>query len=389
MSLTGQVGPFLLFGVAAHLITSADMALMMGSAPIFTFLLARMFGLGEVWNARAAAGLALGLVGVALSLGSPFAGERRGARRAGARPRAGRARSATPAARCCRDRFRARSARRWRRPARWRFPACCSPRPNSSPAGRRRWRRWRRSRRAARGAGRARPVQYRARLLRLFPPDRNGGRDLRRAQQLRRSLHRRDRRRAGAWRTGQARGLDRPRLRAGQRRGDRLRSGRSAQDRPIPRRPRPSDRIQRRRGAAQIALTPKAATPPPNAKANEACGVRRRRIVAPHHSQSNVRTAARAPRWSNVRNSRALAASSGSAAGGMPGRGAGRPRPWSAHEENTEEKKCTARPLMGERRLLCSSTSDRRTVNDDHLLVKGKTSCATRFFLEPPLSLSR
>jgi drug/metabolite transporter (DMT)-like permease len=74
MSLIGQVGPFLLFGVAAHLITSADMALMMGSAPIFTFLLARMFGLGEVWNARAAAGLALGLVGVALSLGSPFAG---------------------------------------------------------------------------------------------------------------------------------------------------------------------------------------------------------------------------------------------------------------------------------------------------------------------------
>lgn len=74
MSLIGQVGPFLLFGAAAHLVTSADMALMMGSAPIFTFLLARLFGLGEVWNARAAAGLALGLVGVALSLGSPFAG---------------------------------------------------------------------------------------------------------------------------------------------------------------------------------------------------------------------------------------------------------------------------------------------------------------------------
>jgi drug/metabolite transporter (DMT)-like permease len=74
MSLTGQVGPFLLFGVAAHMITSADMALMMGSAPIFTFVLARMFGLGEVWNARAAAGLALGLAGVVISLGSPFAG---------------------------------------------------------------------------------------------------------------------------------------------------------------------------------------------------------------------------------------------------------------------------------------------------------------------------
>jgi drug/metabolite transporter (DMT)-like permease len=74
MSLIGQIGPFLLFGVAAQLITSADMALMMGSAPIFTFVLARMFGLGEVWNARAAAGLALGLIGVAVSLGSPFAG---------------------------------------------------------------------------------------------------------------------------------------------------------------------------------------------------------------------------------------------------------------------------------------------------------------------------
>ena len=83
MSLIGQVGPFLLFGVAAHLITSADMALMMGSAPIFTFLLARMFGLGEVWNARAAAGLALGLVGVALSLGSPFANGGGGASHAG------------------------------------------------------------------------------------------------------------------------------------------------------------------------------------------------------------------------------------------------------------------------------------------------------------------
>jgi len=73
MSLAGQVGPFLLFGVAAHLTTSADMALMMGSAPIFTVILARLFGLAEVWSARAAAGLALGLIGVALSLGSPLA----------------------------------------------------------------------------------------------------------------------------------------------------------------------------------------------------------------------------------------------------------------------------------------------------------------------------
>jgi drug/metabolite transporter (DMT)-like permease len=72
MSLVGQVLPFLLFGVAAHLTTSADMALMMGGVPIFTFVIARLFALGEVWNARAAFGLALGLVGVAVSLASPL-----------------------------------------------------------------------------------------------------------------------------------------------------------------------------------------------------------------------------------------------------------------------------------------------------------------------------
>jgi drug/metabolite transporter (DMT)-like permease len=72
MSLSGQVLPFLLFGLAAHLTTSADMALMMGGVPIFTFVIARVFSLGEVWNARAALGLALGLVGVAISLASPL-----------------------------------------------------------------------------------------------------------------------------------------------------------------------------------------------------------------------------------------------------------------------------------------------------------------------------
>ncbi len=71
-SLIGQVTPFLLFGAAAHLTTSADLALMMGGVPIFTFVIARLFGLGEVWNARAALGLALGLLGVVVSLASPF-----------------------------------------------------------------------------------------------------------------------------------------------------------------------------------------------------------------------------------------------------------------------------------------------------------------------------
>ena len=72
MSIFGQVLPFLLFGAAAHLTTSADMALMMGGVPIFTFVIARLFAMGEVWNARAASGLACGLIGVAVSLASPL-----------------------------------------------------------------------------------------------------------------------------------------------------------------------------------------------------------------------------------------------------------------------------------------------------------------------------
>jgi drug/metabolite transporter (DMT)-like permease len=72
LAIGGQVAPFLLLGAAARMTTSADMALMMGGMPIFTFVLARVFGLGEVWNGRAALGLALGLAGVAISLASPL-----------------------------------------------------------------------------------------------------------------------------------------------------------------------------------------------------------------------------------------------------------------------------------------------------------------------------
>jgi drug/metabolite transporter (DMT)-like permease len=72
MALFGQALPFLLLGAAARLTTSADMALMMGGVPIFTFVLARLFALGEVWNARAALGLGLGLLGVVVSLGAPL-----------------------------------------------------------------------------------------------------------------------------------------------------------------------------------------------------------------------------------------------------------------------------------------------------------------------------
>ncbi len=73
LAVAGQAAPFLLFGIAAHMTTSADMALMMGAMPIFTFVLARVLGLNEVWNMRAALGLGLGLAGVAVSLTSPLA----------------------------------------------------------------------------------------------------------------------------------------------------------------------------------------------------------------------------------------------------------------------------------------------------------------------------
>ena len=73
LAIAGQALPFLLFGIAAHMTTSADMALMMGAMPIFTFVLARVLGLNEVWNMRAALGLAVGLAGVAISLASPLA----------------------------------------------------------------------------------------------------------------------------------------------------------------------------------------------------------------------------------------------------------------------------------------------------------------------------
>jgi drug/metabolite transporter (DMT)-like permease len=73
ISLTGQVAPFLLTGVAAHLTTSADLALMMGSAPIFTVVIARLFSFDEPWTLRAALGLTVGLVGVAIALAGPLA----------------------------------------------------------------------------------------------------------------------------------------------------------------------------------------------------------------------------------------------------------------------------------------------------------------------------
>ena len=72
LAVVGQVVPFVLFGVAAHMTTSADMALMMGGVPIFAAVIARLFGLDEAWNGRVVLGLGLGLAGVAVSLASPL-----------------------------------------------------------------------------------------------------------------------------------------------------------------------------------------------------------------------------------------------------------------------------------------------------------------------------
>jgi drug/metabolite transporter (DMT)-like permease len=72
VSIVGQITPFVLLGVAAKLTTSADLALVMGGVPIFSFLLSRMLGVAGQGGARVAMGLACGLAGVAISVGFPF-----------------------------------------------------------------------------------------------------------------------------------------------------------------------------------------------------------------------------------------------------------------------------------------------------------------------------
>jgi len=74
MSVAGQVVPFVLLGDAARHATSGDLALMMGAAPIIAFLLSRALGEGPPWSLASAAGLALGLLGVAVAVGGPGAG---------------------------------------------------------------------------------------------------------------------------------------------------------------------------------------------------------------------------------------------------------------------------------------------------------------------------
>ena len=71
LALAGQAAPVYVTGLAARWTTSADLALMMGAAPIATMLIARMLGMGEVWSFPAALGLGLGLLGVAIAVGAP------------------------------------------------------------------------------------------------------------------------------------------------------------------------------------------------------------------------------------------------------------------------------------------------------------------------------
>ncbi len=73
LALIGQVIPFLLLGLAAARTTSADMALMMGAAPIFVFLAGRFLGSGDRWTLLGALGLAVGFSGVGLALWAPGA----------------------------------------------------------------------------------------------------------------------------------------------------------------------------------------------------------------------------------------------------------------------------------------------------------------------------
>ena len=73
LSLLGQVAPFLLLGVAARLTTSADMALMMETAPIFVFVAGRFVPSGDQWTLLGALGLAVGFVGLTLAMTAPAA----------------------------------------------------------------------------------------------------------------------------------------------------------------------------------------------------------------------------------------------------------------------------------------------------------------------------
>ena len=74
MAALGQAIPFLLLGDAARRVSSGDLALMMGAAPIIAFVLSHAMGEGPPWSRSSALGLALGLTGVAVCVGGPGGG---------------------------------------------------------------------------------------------------------------------------------------------------------------------------------------------------------------------------------------------------------------------------------------------------------------------------
>jgi len=71
MAASGQAIPFVLLADAARRVSSGELALMMGAAPIFAFVISRWLGEGPKWTAASALGLALGLAGVAVCVGGP------------------------------------------------------------------------------------------------------------------------------------------------------------------------------------------------------------------------------------------------------------------------------------------------------------------------------
>jgi hypothetical protein len=211
LALIGQVVPFILLGKAATLTTSADMALMMGAQPIFVFLFGRFLGSHDRWTWLGAFGLLVGFAGVGVTFWSPggdgaahsvlgrafalaagvFYGT--GAIISGAATREiGAVRAVTASMSISTLAGATRAGDRESAVAR-------NARPDSSGF--------------APSDGRARRLQYRARLLRLFPAGPRRGPDLRQPQQLRRPADRRRRRGGRARRTHSAFGLGGPRAR--------------------------------------------------------------------------------------------------------------------------------------------------------------------------------
>lgn len=75
MAVFGQAIPFALLGDAARRVSSGDLALMMGAAPIFAFVLSRLIGEGPPWTMVSALGLGIGLLGVVVCVGGPGGGD--------------------------------------------------------------------------------------------------------------------------------------------------------------------------------------------------------------------------------------------------------------------------------------------------------------------------